>query len=333
MKKTQNLKKTVLWITVLALFVSIIPFGVKAAKVTSISDNCAPIAENMNFKTYKNIAISAPLKAVDPDGDLISFTLASQTRKGKVELSLDGSFTYTPGAGEKGTDSFSYIAIDQYGAVSREACVTIDIKAQSGNVNYSDVDGLSCAYAAHHLAEKGIFTGRKVGDSYFFDPDTPVSRGEFLAMCMDTAGMDKLNRITRTGFYDDAEISAWAKPYISSALLAGIIKGYTNSEGEVVFLPDRSITLSEAAVMLSGVLDISDVKSDCNVPQSSVATWAYQSVANLSACSIINSGSAYDGELTVTRSEAAQMLSAALDVIEARNEDTGGFSLLDWVFG
>ena len=56
------------------------------------------------------------------------------------------------------------------------------------------------------LAENGIFTGEKLGDKYFFKPDTAVTPGEFLAMCPRPDDIEPLSGIIRTEFYDDDAI-------------------------------------------------------------------------------------------------------------------------------
>ena len=62
------------------------------------------------------------------------------------------------------------MAIDSGGNISDEATVTVNIKKQSTNITYSDMSGNSSNYAALMLAEKGVFTGEKLGESYFFCP-------------------------------------------------------------------------------------------------------------------------------------------------------------------
>ena len=49
------------------------------------------------------------------------------------------------------------------------------------------------------LAENGIFTGEKLGDKYFFKPDTAVTLGEFLAMCPRPDDIEPLSGITALG--------------------------------------------------------------------------------------------------------------------------------------
>ena len=312
------------------LLASVIPFGVKAANITALSENRAPVVGNIEVKTYKEIAVSAPLRAVDPDGDLVRFSVVKAPRKGTVNITGTG-FTYTPDPGFKGEDSFTYSAFDSAGAVSREAKVSVTVNACKSGVSYADMDGNDGAFAAQRLAETGIFTGRKVGESYFFDPDETVTRGEFLAMCMDASGMERLDGVKRTGFFDDEAISVWAKPYVSSALLAGVVRGYRESDGSVVFRPDSAVTCAEAAVMLSNALQISDV-SGGDLPENAVESWAYQAVSNLEQCSVISCSADYDGSRALTRVEAAKMLSSAMDVLEKR-DNAKHTSFLERIFG
>ena len=105
--------------------------------------------------------------------------------------------------GVTGSDSFTYTAADSTGKVSQPATVTVTISKAKSGVTYSDTQGSAAAAAAQRLAEEGVFTGAKIGEQYYFEPDKTVSRGEFLAMVMETAGRD-VTAVTMTGFCDDA---------------------------------------------------------------------------------------------------------------------------------
>lgn len=73
------------------------------------------------------------LNDTDPDGDVLTADLVSQATNGSVELSGDGSFTYTPADGFTGEDSFTYTAADG-GASSQPATVRITV-SPAGNGN------------------------------------------------------------------------------------------------------------------------------------------------------------------------------------------------------
>jgi hypothetical protein len=257
------------------------------------------------------------LKATDPDGDAVTFTIETQPKKGTVELSDDGTFTYTPKSGKKGSDSFTYTASDTSGAVSESATVKIDIKKQSTKITYSDMDGNCAAYEAVLLAENGIYIGQQLGGEYFFCPDEAVTRSEFLAMCMNLNGGELLSGVTHTGFYDDSDMKLWQKTYVSTALMSGYISGYKDSDGHLVFGADNDITYSQAAVILNNVLGISDVVSVASFDDTMTPSWAYQASVNLTACGITADNSS-DYSHTLTRAEAAQLLAGAISLLEVR---------------
>ena len=45
-----------------------------------------------------------------------------------------------------------------------------------------------------------------------------------------------------TGFYDDSGISAWAKGYVSAALIQGTVQGSPNEAGQIVFNAGDAVT-------------------------------------------------------------------------------------------
>ena len=140
---------------------------------TADVENAAPIAENLTLKTYKGVAIASRFAAVDPEGDLVTFQVVDSPARGQVTLDENDptAFWYTPYEGKKGKDSFTYVAMDEMGNTSEPATVKISIEKQKTSVSYSDMDGSAAHYSALRLAEAGIYTGRKVGDLYCFDPE------------------------------------------------------------------------------------------------------------------------------------------------------------------
>ena len=282
---------------------------------TQSVSNAAPIAENLSLTTYKGIAITSRFSAVDAEGDPVTFRVVNSPSRGKVTLDENDSaaFWYTPYEGKKGKDSFTYVAVDDKGNISEPATVKIVIEKQSGKVTYSDMSGEASAYAALRLAEKNIYTGRQVGGLYCFDPGENFTREEFLALAMDVAGMSPLDDVTLTGFYDDESISAWAKGYVSAALMGGTVQGSRNEMGQTLFRGGENISCAEAAVIIDRLLAVGDVSAE---PTIAAPAWAAQSVANLETVSVIPVGAQIND--SVTRSDAALMLSAMLDVMETR---------------
>ena len=292
---------------------------------TAEVENAAPIAEDLSLTTYKGVAIFSRFAAVDPEGDLVTFQVVDSPARGQVTLDENdpAAFTYTPYEGKKGKDSFTYVAIDAKGNTSQPATVKIVIEKQKTTVNYSDLEGDPAHYAALRLAESGVYTGRQVGSLYCFDPDQTFTREEFLAMAMTAAGKAPLDNVTLTGFYDDGDISAWAKGYVSAALVVGTVEGSRNEVGQTVFAPSSAVTQVEAAVIIDRLLATGDVSAATSTFSAETApAWAYQSVVNMEAVSVLSSST--DLYKPLTRAEAAVMLSSMLDVLDAR-ETSGWF--------
>lgn len=294
-------------------------------------ENNAPVAENLEFTTYKNVAYTGQFSAVDPEGDLLTFQLVDKPARGSVTFSEDGSaeFVYTPYENKTGKDSFTYVAVDSVGNMSAEATVKIKIEKPSTKVTYADMGGHPAYNAAIRLAEEGVYVGACADGMYFFQPDLPVSRSEFLTLAMSTVGLDALEGITSTGFFDDESIATWAKPYVSSALKNGAVQGTVSESGQVIFRGEDTITAAEAAVLLDRLLAVSDVPIETWESSSiSVPTWASQAAVNLESVGVIRTDST--GSITLnddlTRADAVQMLAAAMDVLEAREDSSGWFN-------
>ena len=274
----------------------------------------APVAENMEIKVYRGVPYEGEFRAVDNEGDEVTFAIAQEPKKGMVALTEDGlGFVYTPG-GKLGTDSFTYTAIDAYGNISLPATVSITIEKANSGVCYADMGGSRAHTAAVDLAEHGVFVGAKIGDSYFFEPERTLSRGEFVAMAL--AAMDvSAEDVQMTGFCDDA----------------GVVSGVSTAEG-VAFRANDAITLNEAAVVLNRLLRVTDVDlSDYDVQDADNA-WCAQAVANLQSVSVIESGRFSTDEMRsgVTRAQAAEILSAAMTLKDGR---AGKGGLLSGIFG
>lgn len=297
-----------------------------ASQSQSLSDpaqvNQPPIARNMELSTYKNVALTGYFDAVDNDGDVLTFQLTSTPARGAVTLSEDGSsqFIYTPYENKTGKDSFSYVAIDSAGNTSQEAKIKIRIEKPSTKVTYADMDRSSAHKAAIRLAENGIYVGAYHGGQYFFQPDQPVSRGEFLSLAMAVSGLEPLEEITLTGFSDDSSIPTWCKGYISSALKAGVVQGCRNEEGDHVFQANQTITMAEATVILNDLLGVSDVPAETFAPDG-LDHWAGQYAANLAASGVIRPEDTgfYAMSQCLCRADTALLLDGALELLENRD--------------
>jgi len=291
--------------------------------------NQAPISENLSLSTYKNIPVTGYFQAVDAEGDPLTFQITDTPARGSVTLAEDGTgrFVYTPYENKTGKDSFTYVSVDSAGNISNPAKVTVRIEKASTTVTYSDMDGNPAHKAAVRLAEEGIFVGEFVNGHYFFSPNTPVTRSQFLSMAMSVAGLPPLEQVNTTGFADDLSIPTWAKGFVSSALMAGAIHGTRDEVGRVIFCPDATVTRAEATVILNNLLDVSDVAiqtwSAVGIDTNTQNHWAMQAAANLTTTGVIRPEHSTLQTLDngLTRADVAQMLDSSLDVIANRENN------------
>lgn len=285
----------------------------------------APIVKSLSVSTYRNIPYRAQFLAADTDGEAVDFSIVDGPKKGTVTVEGD-VFVYTPSEGKTGKDSFTYVATNEAGNVSAPAEVTVRIEKARSGVSYQDTDETNAA-AAQYLAETGVFTGAALGGAYYFEPDRPVSRSEFLAMTMELAAMPA-ETVTMTGFSDDAAIPTWAKAYAAAGLAEGIVQGVSTADG-AAFRGDEAVTFNEAAAMLDRVLRVGDVDLEVwYAGRNAAPSWAAQAVGNLESVSVMAAGSFGSETLSqpMTRADAAQMLAAAGTLLEGEPE-----GVLDWL--
>ena len=258
----------------------------------------APVAQDLSMETYKNLPNDGALKASDPEGEALTFTVVRGPKRGSVELNADGTFTYTPKKNKVGIDSFTYTAADPAGNVSRTATVTIQILKPSDGRKYTDTVGLNSRFEAEWLRNTGLFVGEQVGGNACFYPDKTVTREEFLTMVV------KLLEIPE-GDAESVELPAgtpaWLKPYMVAAQRSGLMAGWQDTADL-----SQPITGAEAAVMLQNALDLtmsSDVVEQTAANDTEVPTWAYASLTVMA-----ENGIELDANAPLTREAAAEAL-------------------------
>ena len=272
----------------------------------ALADGSAPIAENLELNTYRNVSVSGKLNAYDPEDDVERFFITTEPIKGKIKLEQDGSFIYTPDQDKKGKDYFGYKAIDTEGNCSQEATVIIRIDKQKASVSYIDMTERAGEYASVVLSSSGIFTGEMLGGQYCFYPDKPVNRGEFYSMCLLASDQPLYKGVLSTGFDDDASIPYWMKEYAAVAAVQGL-----GANGENRFDPEAHLSKAEAAFMLNEVFGFTDVDY-LSAKDEEPGAYA-QACLNLNAVGVLDSFAMTEDELS--REDAAIMLVKAIEKI------------------
>lgn len=264
----------------------------------------APAAEDFALETYKNLANSGTLKASDPEGQALTYTLVRRPRRGEVTLTADGGFTYTPKKNKVGVDSFTYTATDPAGNVSREATVTVTILKPTDAPQYTDTAGSGCEFAAEWMKHTGIFVGQSVAENSCFYPQREVTRGEFVAMLAKALELPIQEDAMPAGYED--EIPGWLRPYLAAAQRAGLTAGLSDPQR---FSPDSPITADQAAVMLQNALDL---------PLEASATEEGDVTANVLAA-LGEEGIRLTAEEPLTRGQTALALYRTVQILNSRS--------------
>ena len=253
-----------------------------------------PVAEDSTAETYKNLPNTGKLRASDPEGEALTFTIIRQPKRGTVAIAEDGTFTYTPKKNKVGLDSFVFTATDAAGKVSREATVTVSILKPTDARQYSDTIGKSCRFAAEWMKNTGIFVGENLGGSPCFSPERQVTRGEFVTMLVKALNIPTDADITETGYADAPD---WLKPYLAAAVRSGLTANLTTGEE---FCPEQPVTAEEAAAMLCSALKLEPLEQPAlSAPSENALTPLEIALQN---------GLALPEGQTVTRADCAKAL-------------------------
>lgn len=306
-----------LWTAVILLPITILIMA--AAIASSLSTASAtgniPIAQEIKAETYVEIPIEIELQAMDTDNNIVLYQLTEEPRLGTA--SIQGNIlSYSPGA-KAGKDKFSYTVVDAEGNTAQAAQITIEVQKNRAKLTYSDMVGNPAHYAAIYLAEKGIMTGESIGGCSFFRPTQTVTRSEFIAMAASIAELP-IEPTEQTDFADDAGLSPWAKPFVSTAAASGLVNGYQTTGGLNEIRGQNPITLAEASVIVNNLLSesmdglqftLADTHSDMD--------WARSAISSLDRLDILSPLTTMQSDDSpITRQDACEMLYRAMRLME-----------------
>ncbi|WPQ61162.1 Ig-like domain-containing protein [Chitinophaga sancti] len=91
--------------------------------VTPVND--APTGTDLNITTPKNTAYTGNVTGADIDGDVLTYTKATDPSYGTVVVNMNGSFTYTPTTGYVGNDSFTVTISDGQYSITITVYITV----------------------------------------------------------------------------------------------------------------------------------------------------------------------------------------------------------------
>lgn len=188
------------------------------------------------------------------------------------------------------------------------------------SATFPDLTGHWAAVDVAALYARSIVSGYPDGT---FRPDNPISRAEFTVLLTKAVGWSGLSGTP--GFADDRDIPAWARPLIARARQGGLVHGYPDG----MFLPGRSLSRSEAAVLLDAALRVfnpggtGDGSNGVTLPwrdRERIPAWALPAVEHVYAAGIMRgrSAEAFDPDAGMTRAEMAAATCRLLEAICSR---------------
>ncbi len=269
--------------------------------------NYAPECDEVAaVKTQENITVYGSLPASDPEGDELEYIVVSYPKYGRVCMLDGGKFCYTPSTDYTGEDKFTFVVRDEYGNYSTPVSVELTVSERLSSVVYVDMEERAEYNAAVAMTAMGIMGGEIVGDDTYFNPDTTVTRAEFVALAMKCAGIRADSTISASYFDDDADIPRSLKGYVATAQRIGLINGDFDGE-QLLFLPNVPITKYEAANIMSALLG-ADAEGEEGVFAESedIPVWARSSVYAMCSLGIFDSSET--AAESVTRADAAEYL-------------------------
>lgn len=113
--------------------------------------NQPPVATGQSISLDKNTSQNLVLSATDSDGTIDSFTIVAGPQNGTLTGS-GASRSYTPNTDYFGTDSFTFTARDNDGAISALATVSITVNDEGGSGPINQAPVADFAHAANGLA-------------------------------------------------------------------------------------------------------------------------------------------------------------------------------------
>jgi hypothetical protein len=131
--------------------------------------NQPPTADSKSVTTSTNTAVDITLSGKDPENGPLSFTVADLPKSGKVAAiaGTTDKVRYTPNTGFTGSDSFTYTAKDNKGAVSAKATVSISVTSGGGGGGGGD------AGQNDKFGIKKIYASKPNGEQWFMNMADP----------------------------------------------------------------------------------------------------------------------------------------------------------------
>ncbi|MBQ9314689.1 MAG: S-layer homology domain-containing protein [Clostridia bacterium] len=284
----------------------------------------ASVAQSSSISTYKNTTVTSTMHAEIASGETnIRYVIETQPSHGTLlyEDNTVATFSYTPDRDYLGTDTFSF-KLTNGTLFSNVAMVTITISENSAPVipfYYIDLQDHWVNYSASHLAARDIIVGEKIGNRYYFKPNTITTRQDFMLylLAITESNEDANIEIPKVTFEDAKMYPDWLLEAAKLAYAKGIIKG--SLVGNKLYLNlYNNITRSEAAIMINNILKgNADSEKLTYEDKATIPSWALQAVKALTAYKIMQGdGTNLRPNSLITKAESIELSYKLLKQLE-----------------
>lgn len=213
---------------------------------------------------------------------------------------IDGNGLFTA-TGASGISGSIYVA---YNGTSQ----TIPVQVGASLIDFKDTTAHWAREYIGRLAARGVVNG--MGDNYY-QPDTNLTRAQFLAMLAKTIyGLD-VSKSPAAGFAD-VPATEWYYNYVNWGFANGIVSGVD----EVNFAPNDNITREQMAIMLNNFARSTQLVLPANAngasftDQALISEWAADSVTRIVSSGVMGGypEGDYKPQGKATRAEAATVV-------------------------
>ncbi|MCJ8011502.1 S-layer homology domain-containing protein [Paenibacillus sp. KQZ6P-2] len=186
-----------------------------------------------------------------------------------------------------------------------------EAKKSNAKMELADIKGHWAEKTIDTFVKLQVITGFEDGT---FRPNSPITRAEFatiIARVFDVNGGSTKNVVELSDIN-----SHWAKDAINNLASAGVINGY----GDGTFKPNKTISREEMVIILSRIVDLSNVDKDASkgnfTDMSRASSYAVNPIKDAAKAGIISGkgDGAFDPQGISTRAEALTIILNALNL-------------------
>ncbi len=275
--------------------------------------NSPPVVADSIIKTVSGIPCEGDLNITEPNGDNYTVNVITYPTEGEIKINTLGKLVYIPDEGFYGKDKMVFTVTDRFGAVSPSTTLTIEVGENAKNLCFEDMKDNYDHIYAHRMCNNDTMIYRVSDGKYYFDPETVVSKMEFLVMAMNVVGLDAdITAVADSAVKDDDGLSSGMKGYLSAATEKGLIK-LKNGK----FSPKSEITVSEASYIICESLGLPKVSANTAAADGEDVFSAVSAVVSAGILDP-NDGSLEAGS-TLTKSDVARILCRIEDYMADNN--------------